>query len=102
MYKEVCSECGKIVYRMYRLNKPICDKCKLTRYYKYEKSGYYEKFIERNIQIYIARQSGASYNELIERYGLSRMRLFRIIEKVGKDKSNGGYKIIVVKATSKA
>jgi len=101
MYKTICAECGKIIYRLYKLTYAICDGCKVVKYYKYKKQNYKDSFIDRNVNIYIEKKSGVSTTILVNKYNLSRVRICKIIKMVEGKKENDRYKIAFVKTTSK-
>lgn len=85
MIKIVCASCGRQIERKYRLKKPICNKCKVKRYYNYERKGIYEKFIERNKSIYFKYKAGVKVLELSKFYTLSRERIYVIIRREGQN-----------------
>lgn len=98
MYKAICYICGKVIHRDYRLKKPICNTCKRKKNYKYKKKGYADTFIERNKLIYLKRKSGATYNELVKIFKLSRIRLSVIIR---RERIKDGNEIFISKEDSK-
>ena len=63
-----------------------------------KKKGYADTFIERNKLIYLKRKSGATYNELVKIFKLSRIRLSVIIR---RERIKDGNEIFISKEDSK-